>query len=42
MARKAAGMDRQQDIAIRMQKAVQAGAIPGLVLALGDRHGTRM
>jgi CubicO group peptidase (beta-lactamase class C family) len=32
-------MDRQQDIAIRMQKAVQAGAIPGLVLALGDRHG---
>jgi hypothetical protein len=42
MARKAAGMDRQQDIAIRMQKAVQAGAIRGLVLALGDRHGTRM
>ncbi|MCA4920711.1 MAG: beta-lactamase family protein [Roseomonas sp.] len=33
-------MDRQQDIAIRMQKAVQAGAIPGLVLALGDRHGS--
>jgi CubicO group peptidase (beta-lactamase class C family) len=32
-------MDRQQDIAIRMQKAVQAGAIPGLVLAWGDRHG---
>jgi CubicO group peptidase (beta-lactamase class C family) len=42
MARKAAGMDRQQDIAIRMQKAVQAGAIHGLVLALGDRHGTRL
>jgi CubicO group peptidase (beta-lactamase class C family) len=42
MARKVAGMDRQQDIAIRMQQAVQAGAIPGLVLALGDRHGTRM
>jgi CubicO group peptidase (beta-lactamase class C family) len=42
MARKAAGMDRQQDIAIRMQKAVQAGEIPGMVLALGDRHGTRL
>jgi CubicO group peptidase (beta-lactamase class C family) len=40
MARKAAGMDRQQDIAIRMQKAVQAGEIPGMVLALGDRHGS--
>ena len=35
-------MDRQQDIAIRMQKAVQAGEIPGMVLALGDRHGTRL
>ena len=35
-------MDRQQNIAIRMQKAVQAGEIPGMVLALGDRHGTRM
>lgn len=35
-------MDRQQDIAIRMQQAVQAGEIPGMVLALGDRHGTRM
>jgi CubicO group peptidase (beta-lactamase class C family) len=42
MARKVAGMDRQQDIAIRMQKAVQAGEIPGLVLALGDRYGTRL
>ncbi|MFM8615266.1 MAG: serine hydrolase domain-containing protein, partial [Alphaproteobacteria bacterium] len=30
----------QQDIAIRMQKAVQAGAIPGLVLAVGHRHGS--
>ena len=35
-------MDRQQNIAIRMQKAVQAGEIPGMVLALGDRHDTRM
>jgi CubicO group peptidase (beta-lactamase class C family) len=35
-------MDRQQNIAIRMQKAVQAGEIPGMVLALGDRHGMRM
>ncbi|MCA3280802.1 MAG: beta-lactamase family protein [Roseomonas sp.] len=35
-------MERQEDIAIRMQKAVQAGEIPGMVLALGDRHGTRM
>jgi CubicO group peptidase (beta-lactamase class C family) len=25
-----------------MQKAVQAGEIPGMVLALGDRHGTRL
>ncbi len=35
-------MDQQQAIAIRMQSAVQQGEIPGLVLALGDRHGTRM
>ena len=34
-------MDRQQNIAIRMQRAVQAGEIPGMVLALGDRHGSK-
>jgi hypothetical protein len=32
-------MDRQQNIAIRMQRAVQAGEIPGMVLALGTVLG---
>ena len=32
-------MSKAEAIAIRMQQAVQAGAVPGVALALGDRNG---